>query len=82
MRIKLHFHINGFALSLALKQRLEVTQKWPTPLEHIIALICKMLKKFDTVRVTDYTAFFKLGVNIAYLIPFGIQRLQTTFYII
>ena len=27
-------------------------------------------------------SFFKLGVNIAYLIPFGIQRLQTTFFII
>ena len=29
MRIKNHVHVNGFALSLALKQRLEVTQKWP-----------------------------------------------------
>ena len=29
MRIKNHFHINGFALSLALKQRLEATWKWP-----------------------------------------------------
>ena len=29
MRIKNHFHINGFALSLALKQRLEATGKWP-----------------------------------------------------
>ena len=29
MRIKEHFHINGFALSLALKQRLGATQKWP-----------------------------------------------------
>ena len=28
MRIKEHFHINGFALSLALKQRLGATQKW------------------------------------------------------
>ena len=28
MRINNHFHINGFALSLALKQRLEATQKW------------------------------------------------------
>ena len=25
---KKHFHINGFALSLALKRRLEATQKW------------------------------------------------------
>ena len=29
MRIKEHFHINGFGLSLALKQRLGATQKWP-----------------------------------------------------
>ena len=29
MRIKNGFHINGFALSLALKQRLEATRKWP-----------------------------------------------------
>ena len=29
MRIKTHFHINGFALSLALKQRLEAVRKLP-----------------------------------------------------
>ena len=29
MRIKNYFHINGFTLSLALKQRLESTWKWP-----------------------------------------------------
>ena len=29
MGIKNGFHINGFALSLALKQRLEATRKWP-----------------------------------------------------
>ena len=28
MRIKTRFHINGFALSLALIQRLEGTRKW------------------------------------------------------
>ena len=28
MRIKIHFDINGFVLSLALKQRLWATQKW------------------------------------------------------
>ena len=31
MRIKNHFHINGFALSLSLKQRLEATRKRPNP---------------------------------------------------
>ena len=30
MRIKNHFHINGFALSLALKQKLGATRKRPT----------------------------------------------------
>ena len=29
MRINNHFHINGFALCLALKQRLGPTRKWP-----------------------------------------------------
>ena len=28
MKIYNHFHINGLALSLALKQRLETTRKW------------------------------------------------------
>ena len=28
LRIKNHFHMNSFALSLALKQRLGVTRKW------------------------------------------------------
>ena len=28
MRIENHFHINGSALSLALKQKLEATRKW------------------------------------------------------
>ena len=29
MRIKNHLHISGSAVSLALKQRLETTRKWP-----------------------------------------------------
>ena len=29
MRIRNRFHINGFALSLAFKQRLGTTRKWP-----------------------------------------------------
>ena len=29
MTIKSHFYINGFALSLAFKERLGATQKWP-----------------------------------------------------
>ena len=33
MRMKNHFHISGFALSLALKQRLLATRKWPLPVK-------------------------------------------------
>ena len=29
MKIKNHFHVNGFALSLALKVRFFGTRKWP-----------------------------------------------------
>ena len=29
MRIENHFHINGFARSLALKKSLQATRKWP-----------------------------------------------------
>ena len=32
MTIKNHFHINGFALNLALKVRLFGTRKWPITL--------------------------------------------------
>ena len=32
MTIKNHFHINGFALNLALKVRLFGTRKWPVEL--------------------------------------------------
>ena len=34
MRIKNRIHINGFALSLGLKQRLEAAQKWPNVLAY------------------------------------------------
>ena len=34
-RIKNHFHVNGFAFSLALKQRLWATRKWPNVLEKL-----------------------------------------------
>ena len=37
MRIK--NHINGFALSLALKQRLEAIQKWPIHLSLVNSLL-------------------------------------------
>ena len=36
MRMKNHFHINGFALSLALKVRLFGTRKWPIEELHVV----------------------------------------------
>ena len=36
MRTGNHFHVNGFALSLVLKQRLGTTWKWPVDLLHCI----------------------------------------------
>ena len=35
LKNKIHFHINGFALSLALKQRLRATGKWPMKAEAV-----------------------------------------------
>ena len=49
MRIKNHFHINGFALSLALKERLEATQKWSIlglqPRDKVAMLVNKTIQK-------------------------------------
>ena len=36
MRTRNHFHVNGFALSLVLKQKLRTTRKWPVDLLHCI----------------------------------------------
>ena len=48
MTIKNNFHINGFALSLTLEQRLEATRQWPftikrktrTPIPPPAVLVC------------------------------------------
>ena len=37
MRIRNHFHINGLALSLTLKQRLEATREWPISLNESVS---------------------------------------------
>ena len=42
MTIKNHFHINGFALNLALKVRLFGTRKWPVDLNSFIILRVKV----------------------------------------
>ena len=47
MRIKSSFHINNFALSLALKERRRTTQKWPivsTFSQYLIYQLLKFLK--------------------------------------
>ena len=50
MRIENHVDVNGFALSLALKQRLEVTQKWPI----IVLLRYNSLKKiFNILSIVE-----------------------------
>ena len=46
MRIENHCHINGFALSLVLKQRLEVTRKWPVIYQKYIIKIYYLLGNF------------------------------------
>ena len=50
IRIANHFHINAFTLTLALKQRLLVTRRWPTrfgtPFSHLV--ICMDLVGTNT----------------------------------
>ena len=53
MRIKKHFHINGFTLSLALKQRLEATGKWPIEDKNL-----KIVKIFSEDCFQKETAVF------------------------
>ena len=45
---KNHFHNNGFARSLALKQRLGATRKWPNHADAVVVLVKVMLQLFIT----------------------------------
>ena len=45
---KNHFHNNGFARSLALKQRLGTTRKWPIHTDALVLLVKVMLELFIT----------------------------------
>ena len=45
---KNHFHNNGFARSLALKQRLGTTRKWPNHADAVVVLVKVMLQLFIT----------------------------------
>ena len=50
MKIKNHFQINGFALSLALKQRLEATRRWTVEVVYDAAICSvKVEKKFREI---------------------------------
>ena len=55
MRIENHCHINGFALSLVLKQRLGVTRKWPVIYQKYIIKIYYLLgNKFSFFRYLNH----------------------------
>ena len=38
-----HFHINGFALGLVLKQRHKKTRKWPTRIDRFVLINLRWL---------------------------------------
>ena len=48
MRIKKYFYVSGFVLSLALKQRLGATRKWPKSCEETKQLHNKGVQLWDT----------------------------------
>ena len=54
MRIKIHFHINGSALSLAFKQRLGASRKWP-----IVLHVCISSSSFFTGCTHFHKALWK-----------------------
>ena len=67
--IKNHFHVNGFALSLALKVRFFGTRKWP-----IILLVCSVtaatIQATVGIRVLNKTSeeyWFLMNFNLSYL---------------
>ena len=54
MRVKIHFHINGFALTLALTQNPKVTRKW---LDLSLSLAANLLlvdRKTTSIRLCDH----------------------------
>ena len=52
MRIKKYFYVGGFVLSLALKQRLKVTRKWPKSCDKTRQLHNKGVQLWDTNMAT------------------------------
>ena len=52
MRIKKYFYVSGFVLSLALKQRLKATRKWPKSCDKTKQLQNKGVQLWDTNMAT------------------------------
>ena len=50
---KNHFQINSFALSLALKERLEATRKWPIAHAHNITIPSFLFHVYFVMKVSD-----------------------------
>ena len=66
LTISNHFHVNGFALSLALKQRLEATRKWPIRycLRVLALLIGEIIfpsRQADQTELLPMAGLFKEG---------------------
>ena len=71
LRIKKHFHINGFALSLVLKQRLGVTRKWPMERFHMTLRrpywCSKTMKQSPHVGVPNQSCGFFLMETLSFV---------------
>ena len=71
MRIENHFHSNGCALGLPLKQRLEPTRRWPktdfTALSYILINYLLCYHRQDTTYVEkkcgNFPLFQQAGLN-------------------
>ena len=73
MRIKKYFYVSGFVLSLALKQRLKATRKWPKSCDKTKQLHNKGVQLWDTNMATVTScekAIFQL--LSLYMKPYGV----------
>ena len=73
MRIKKYFYVSGFVLSLALKQRLKATRKWPKSCDKTKQLHNKGVELWDTNMATVTScekAIFQL--LSLYMKPYGV----------
>ena len=65
MEIKNHFQTNGFALSLASKQRLEATRRWTVEVAYDAA-ICKDSEQFNIVLFQCCSLYIHTSNNFSY----------------